>query len=76
MSVQMYVQNNLSQIAHEVLHVNNKIVSCDGAKNLSNHPLVYFNMGDNDHVVCPYCSKYFTIIQSYPNQQNNIKNKK
>ena len=64
-----------STIVHEVLHVKSKKVSCDGSKSASSHPLVYLNMGDNDHVVCPYCSKYFTINQSYPNSQNSQKNK-
>jgi uncharacterized Zn-finger protein len=45
----------------ETLHVNSKKVSCDGGKGAAGHPLVYLNMGQNDFVVCPYCSKYFTI---------------
>ncbi len=49
----------------EILHVNSKKVSCDGLRDsqskASGHPLVYLNMGENDFVVCPYCSKYFTI---------------
>lgn len=64
-----------SNIIHEVLHVKSKKVSCDGSKSASTHPLVYLNMGDNDYVVCPYCSKYFTINTSYPNTQNPLKNK-
>lgn len=66
---------NSNQIAFEVLHVKTKKVSCDGSKNMSTHPLVYLNMGDEDHVICPYCSKYFTTSQSYPDQQVNFKNK-
>ncbi len=49
----------------ETLYVISKKVSCDGSKqnanNSSRHPLVYLNMGNNDFVICPYCSKYFTI---------------
>jgi len=45
----------------ETLHVNSKKVSCDGTKGASTHPLVYLNMGEKDFVICPYCSKYFTI---------------
>jgi uncharacterized Zn-finger protein len=49
----------------ETVHVDSKKVSCDGGKgtsdhSLAGHPLVYLNMGKNDFVVCPYCSKYFT----------------
>lgn len=47
----------------ETLYVTSKKVSCDGAKGASSHPLVYLNMGEKDFVVCPYCSKYFTIKQ-------------
>ncbi len=76
----MTVTNNIQPIALEVLHVKTKIVACDGtrfdgAKNSSTHPLVYLNMGDEDHVTCLYCSRYFTISQSYPNQHANFKNK-
>ena len=51
----------------EILHVNSKKVSCQGERGndgaISGHPLVYLNMGKNDFVACPYCSKYFTIKQ-------------
>jgi uncharacterized Zn-finger protein len=54
-----------NQVGLEILHVTSKKVSCSGIKdtnsNTSGHPLVYLNMGENDFVVCPYCSKYFTI---------------
>ena len=45
----------------ETLHVNSKKVSCDGGKGSLGHPKVFLNMGENDFVVCPYCSKFFTI---------------
>ncbi|HLD76630.1 MAG TPA: zinc-finger domain-containing protein [Rickettsiales bacterium] len=49
----------------EILHVNSKKISCDGVKEgyyaTSGHPLIYLNMGKNDFVICPYCSKYFTV---------------
>lgn len=44
----------------EIVFVDSKKVSCDGTKGLSSHPLVYLNMGEKDHVICPYCSKHFT----------------
>ena len=59
----------------ETLHVNSKKVSCSGGGLSGGHPLVYLDMGKNDFVICPYCSKYFTISQSYPNQHANFKNK-
>lgn len=45
----------------EVVVVKNKKVSCNGDSSGSDHPLVYLDMGEKDHVICPYCSKYFTI---------------
>ncbi len=63
----------------EILHVNSKKVSCDGAKDdkkaasgkssagAVGHPLIYMDMGKNDFVICPYCSKYFTTQKTAPN---------
>ena len=51
----------------EVIVVDDKKVSCDGGGGASSHPLVYLNMGKEDFVVCPYCSKYFTIKKSDSN---------
>lgn len=49
----------------ETLYVNSKKVSCQGQKAGekagAGHPLVYLDMGKNDFVICPYCSKYFTV---------------
>lgn len=64
----------------EILHVNTKKVSCDGSRDDKKgavngdfgHPLIYLDMGKNDHVICPYCSKYFTIQKS---AANNISKK-
>lgn len=61
----MNQQVNSKNSPFEVLHVTSKKVSCQGERGdagaVSGHPLVYLNMGKNDFVVCPYCSKYFTI---------------
>ncbi|MBU6339806.1 MAG: zinc-finger domain-containing protein [Rickettsiales bacterium] len=53
--------NNLMSQALEVIHIDSKKVSCEGGKGASGHPLVYLNMGKENSVVCPYCSKYFVL---------------
>lgn len=57
----MAAQNN----PLETLYVNSKKVSCQGERDVFKsglgHPAVYLDMGKNDFVVCPYCSKFFTI---------------
>jgi uncharacterized Zn-finger protein len=53
------ISPNLSPF--ETLYTNSKKVSCDGGKGYLGHPRVYLNMGENDFVICPYCSKFFTI---------------
>ena len=60
----------------DVLYANSKKVSCDGGSPSSKHPLIYLNMGDNDFVVCPYCSKYFSLNQASNNASFSTKNKK
>jgi uncharacterized Zn-finger protein len=59
----------------EVIAVDSKKVACDGTNHklnipgadASSHPLVYLNMGEKDSVVCPYCSKCFTIKKNPKN---------
>lgn len=57
----------------EVVFVKSKEISCSGTKDSSMHPLVYLNIGDKDGVVCPYCSKYFTIKSKNQYQENFLK---
>ncbi len=59
----MNLQSNLHNNPLEIVYVNSKKVSCDGGKSSFGHPLVYLNMGKNNFVICPYCSKYFTDKQ-------------
>lgn len=37
----------------ETKTVNTTTVACDGG--VSGHPRVFLNMGDEDHIDCPYC---------------------
>ena len=61
MSIKIAAQNN----SPEILYVNSKKVSCRGERegfaSGSGHPTIYLDMGKNESVVCPYCSKFFTI---------------
>jgi len=61
MSIKTAVQNN----PLETLYVNSKKVSCKGERegfvSGSGHPTIYLDMGKNESVTCPYCSKFFTI---------------
>ena len=43
--------------------VSSKKVSCSGHNGPLGHPKVYLEMGDNESVVCPYCSKIFKLIK-------------
>ena len=42
--------------------VSSKKVSCDGGGGALGHPKVYLEMGDENEIICPYCSKLFKII--------------
>ncbi|NBV05874.1 MAG: zinc-finger domain-containing protein [Proteobacteria bacterium] len=61
----MNLQINSKSNPLEISYVDSKKVSCQGEKgdesSVSGHPLVYLDMGKNDFIACPYCSKYFTI---------------
>ena len=50
------------ELNSDVEFVNSKKVSCDGGGGALGHPKVYLEMGDENEIVCPYCSKLFKIV--------------
>ena len=44
-------------------NVSEKKVSCNGGGGPLGHPKVFLDMGKNDKIICPYCSKLFTLIK-------------
>ena len=63
----------------EILLVDSKKISCCGEKidgvGGDGHPLVYLDMGKEDNITCPYCSKYFTIKKAEHLSQNKNQKK-
>jgi len=45
----------------EIVEVEDIKVACDGDTIDSGHPRVFLNMGDDDHVDCPYCGCRFVL---------------
>lgn len=45
----------------ETLIVESRKVSCDGGGGALGHPIVWYEMGDEDHVVCKYCDRRFIL---------------
>lgn len=43
----------------ETIHIGAKEFQCIGAKPPFDHPHVYLDMGDEDEIICPYCSTHF-----------------
>ena len=43
------------------VYVNAKKLSCAGVEGPLGHPKVYLDMGDDNQIVCPYCSKQFIL---------------
>ena len=50
------------ELNSDVEFVKSQKVSCDGGGGALGHPKVYLDMGDENEIVCPYCSKLFKII--------------
>lgn len=46
--------------APEILVVEDHKVSCDGGGALG-HPRTWYEMGDDDYVVCKYCDRVFVL---------------
>ena len=45
----------------DIEFVKSKKVICDGGGGTLGHPKVYLDMGDENEITCPYCSKLFKI---------------
>ena len=41
--------------------VESRSVSCDGGIGSSGHPNVYLYIGNENQVICPYCSRVFIL---------------
>ncbi len=50
------------ELKSDIEFVQSKKVICDGGGGALGHPKVYLEMGDENEIVCPYCSKLFKII--------------
>ena len=42
--------------------VEDRIVRCDGGGPLG-HPAVYLYIGEENEIVCPYCSRHFVLSE-------------
>jgi len=47
--------------ADETVYVNGRRVACDGDGGALGHPRVFLEMGEADHIDCPYCSRHFVL---------------
>ncbi|MCE3231078.1 MAG: Zinc-finger domain [Alphaproteobacteria bacterium] len=53
----------------DIIQVATSVVACDGRSPEAHledhlgHPLVYLAMEEVGHVICPYCSRYFMLIE-------------
>lgn len=50
--------------APEVILVDDRRVACDGGGGALGHPMVYYEMGEDDCVVCGYCGRKYILRDS------------
>lgn len=44
----------------EIIHVDDRVVACDGGEGPLGHPRVFLRIADKD-VICPYCSRMYVL---------------
>jgi uncharacterized Zn-finger protein len=49
-------------ILMEPIETNEPIVKCDGGAGVLGHPVIYLNLGKEERIVCPYCSRFFVKV--------------
>ncbi len=47
--------------APETITVTSRRVKCDGGGGALGHPVVFYDMGEDDFVECLYCDRRFTL---------------
>lgn len=47
--------------APEVIEVTSRKVKCDGGGGALGHPVVYYDMGEENFVECGYCDRRFVL---------------
>lgn len=45
----------------EIVFVETRKVSCNGGGGALGHPIVWYEMGDDDEVECKYCDRRFVL---------------
>lgn len=48
----------------ETIRTSGKRVACEGGGGPLGHPRVWLNLGHDDQVVCPYCSRRYILAGS------------
>ena len=56
----------------EEIVVSVKRVACDGGGGALGHPLVYMDMGEDDHVECGYCDRRFVLGRKRKNESEYL----
>lgn len=57
-------QANAAQEDEMTIYVQANRVSCDGGGGALGHPLIFLNIGSDNKVTCPYCSREFIKTQA------------
>lgn len=52
-------QSNASQNDEMIIHTEAARVSCNGGGGALGHPQIWLNIGADNRVACPYCSREF-----------------
>ena len=47
----------------ETIHVESPAVACDGGGGALGHPVVYYDMGEENSVECLYCDRRFVLTE-------------
>jgi uncharacterized Zn-finger protein len=56
---QMLVPHFVNAVGVDRIKIGVKEFQCMGTRPPDDHPHVYLDMGDDDEIVCPYCSTLF-----------------
>ncbi|MBA3813377.1 MAG: zinc-finger domain-containing protein [Alphaproteobacteria bacterium] len=59
----------------EPIETKDSVIKCDGGGGVLGHPVIYLNLGKEEKIVCPYCSRCFIMAteKKHPSQLGLIR---
>jgi uncharacterized Zn-finger protein len=57
----------------EPIETKSSVVRCDGGGGALGHPTIFLNLGKEEKIICPYCSKFYVKLHGLSTKKKKTK---